>query len=47
MDLGIDLDALGLGQPLPEVAANTDDGGSVGSDNSPSHVTQCTLEMGG
>ena len=43
MDLGIDLNALGLGQPLPAVAANANDGGLFGSDNSPSQVTQDTL----
>ena len=47
MDLIIDLETLGLGQPLPAVATDADDGGSFGSANSPSHGTQGTLEGGG
>ena len=45
MDIVVDLDALGLGQPLPVVA--TDDEGSFGSALSPRHSTQGTLEGGG
>ena len=45
LDLEVDLDALGLGQPSPAVAA--DDKGSYGSAMlTPSHGTQGTLEGG-